>query len=227
MLAILLAAATNGFVLVESTARGDYYAPAEDPKLKLDIGTCEEFLENAERRIGVTVPRYAYYRVATAEAVGRLAGIPPAAGAATHEPLRTWSVHPCHRHELAHFVAYRLALPRPLRADSFWHEGFAAWLAGDYGFFDRWNLRQMLIHVYKRQRDVPWAAEYIRRDVTRSSEREGEYRIANAFVHHLIKEYGEDRYLRFFRRLNTVPAEQAFAETFGMSVARASERWLD
>jgi hypothetical protein len=197
------------------------------PKLKVDAKTCDAFLEDAERRVGVTVPRFSYFRVETAAEVSRLTGAPFAGGIAMHSPPRTWSMRPCLRHELAHFVAYELALPRVGRSDAFWHEGFAAWLANDYGFYDRWNLRQSLIHEHKRARDVPWAITRIRREVPSISEREGEYRIAQAFVNHLVKEYGEEKFLSFFRLMGKLEPELAFVKTYGMPVATASARWLD
>jgi hypothetical protein len=64
-----------------------------------------------------------------------------------------------------------------------------------------------------------------------------EYRIANAFTHFLVKEYGLEKYFAFFRLMGTMKRDGqdhgnalddgAFLKVYGMSIQTASERWLD
>src|SRR3972149_6446377 len=144
VLAATLAAPVAGFTLVQSTARADYYVLTERLGLRVGPKSCEAFLEEAEKKTGVRVPRFSYFRVGTEAEVSRVTGSPFAVGIAEPNPSRMWSVWECHRHELAHLVAFQFTGPGADRALNFWHEGFAAWFVGASGRSDCWNLRRGL-----------------------------------------------------------------------------------
>lgn len=232
----VFAAVTPPFALVARTARADYYVLRQYPQLEVKAEACEAFLAGAERFVGVKVPHFSYFRVADEKEVEQYGGL-KAGGTASSQPLQTVATSACNQHEIAHLVGFQLARPSKNGYDRFWHEGWAGWLSGDRGFFTRFDAQQ---EAKRRATGVPEGIAAFCQRKPSASEYTFEYRLAAAFTHFLVKKYGQDKYLTFFRRLGverekdeaagvTTPGfdERAFQAVYGQTIADASRHWLD
>lgn len=217
MFGVMMLLAVSGFTLQAHTSRADYYVPAHT-KLQADSATCEAFLTHTEQMLGVRVPRFTYYRVATPDDVFRLSGY-RARGVSDPTTHEVWSMYSCHRHEIAHLAAYQLGSP-----GHFWHEGFAMVLAGES--FDADAGKE-----YARLVGTGFAAATGTRDIFLDSDTEnGDYRrftMAAAFVQYLVQRYGVNRVIEFFRSCRTsVDAATAFQRIFGRPIQGAAQEWV-
>ncbi len=210
----LFAAALSGFVLVAQTPRADYYTL--DKKLRVDVKSCESFLVKAEQKLGVTLPHFEYYRVASPSDVFRYsADRHYGGGFANVSPLFTVATEPCMKHELVHLATYQLG-----RAPHVFEEGLASLLAGDYELSDRFDG----MHYGKRMklRFDPMNRLFVTYTGSDAYRVHIQYIVSQEFVRALVKKAGLATMCLYFRDAR----DATFTALYGATPQAAFDRWL-
>jgi hypothetical protein len=185
--------------------------------LQVDAGGNERALRDLSARLGVTFEGIIeYQRFQYPEEVAFHAGDPSllSTGVAHPESGVIQSILPSHPHEIVHILSPRLGRP-----SAFFVEGLAVEL-GDKGKI-RGQAVDEIARRYVRStppervmasfRDVdPWAA----------------YSIAGSFSRFLVRRYGLATLTAFFRASRPgVREEDAFRDSFGLSLTAALDEW--
>ncbi|HUO75448.1 MAG TPA: hypothetical protein VMU12_00815 [Candidatus Paceibacterota bacterium] len=182
----VFAVVLSGFTLVARTPRADYYTL--DKHLRIDVKTCESFIAKTEKKLGIVLPHFEYYRVAGPQDIFRLSvDHHYSGGVANPDPLYVIAMEPCYKHELVHLMTYRLG-----RASLVFEEGIASLLADDYGLEDRLEAKRLGRRLKLRYGTVNRSF----RDYTGSTgDLHVQYLVSEEFVRHLVHERGLERFL--------------------------------
>lgn len=211
-------AVSGPFQLKMSTTRGDYFVLTDAPTLSVDPRACEYFLEEIEKKLGVRVPRYTYYRVRTPQDVAVFT-LEYADGVARWRSGEVWSVEPCHRHEMVHLASHRLGHP-----GRFWDEGLA--MALDNRLNERRG-RRLARHMGPAFGATVAVFSWWVGGVLQDGERMNSYEMAGAFVRHLIRQYNMQKIVEYFRACHVSDEDSSvFHRVFGRTIQEEAERWL-
>jgi len=209
----VFAAALAGFTLAAHTPRADYYTL--DKKLRVDVKSCESFLAKTERILGVTMPRFEYYRVASESDVFRFSRDHHYAGGAANAGFPfVIATEPCLKHELVHLLTYQLG-----RAPSLFEEGVASFLADDYGLEARFEAKRSGRRLHLRYASVNRSFRDYRGS---ASDLHVQYVVSEEFVRHLVHERGLRALTAFF----LTGQDATFRDAFGGTPQETFEEWL-
>ncbi len=121
------------------------------------------------------------------------------------------------RHEVAHLLSRRLGRLEPALKS----EGLAVWAAalGEQSYLDQWAV---LVHLFEKASLLAMVDDLYFRDLARETPC---YQIAGSFTGYLIRRYGWQAYVQFYRRAGRKNFHKAFERAFGVTFAEAEGCW--